>query len=315
MSQFSCLGCRNGFPFPIRELAEDGETFKKWDGSTVYEGTASRSDSKQVTVYGPKTIYPLGFTLLELAELYWRVKTLKVSYTWKRTETSGGYSIGNYNVPSATDVVTADVSFPAVAGNWYWNMDYTVDYSDVNYIEFTDACALGAEAAKCIPRNLEASIYFYGQPTISRPKTNPGTASSLNFAAGELDALVKMDITGYVETPYSAGYGVTHLLRIQFDGVSVIKGDDGLFYPVLELAVANYSTLPILWYFDGMDVEPVMFPFMGKELTLYGPVSGAGIDPHYHTTAIGWEIAGSVEAVKYWSYGGLWDVDSGAFQP
>jgi hypothetical protein len=67
----------SGFPFPVHEKNELGENFQDWDRVTAFEGSASGSDSEMVTViYEP---YSYKFTLIELAQVFWSMKTSKVS--------------------------------------------------------------------------------------------------------------------------------------------------------------------------------------------------------------------------------------------
>jgi hypothetical protein len=67
----------SGFPFPVHEKNELGENFQEWDRVTAFDGSASGSDSEMVTViYEP---YSYKFTLTELAQVFWNMKTSKVS--------------------------------------------------------------------------------------------------------------------------------------------------------------------------------------------------------------------------------------------
>jgi len=59
---------RDGFNFPINPNVE------LWDGSTFFGGNASNSSSQQTNVVGPGTLNPIGFSLIDLAKAYWRVR-------------------------------------------------------------------------------------------------------------------------------------------------------------------------------------------------------------------------------------------------
>jgi hypothetical protein len=67
----------SGFPFPVHEKNELGENFQDWDRVTAFEGSASGSSSEKVTViYEP---YSYKFTLNQLFQAFWNMKTAKVS--------------------------------------------------------------------------------------------------------------------------------------------------------------------------------------------------------------------------------------------
>lgn len=110
----------NGFPFPIPELAEDGEPFKTWDGSTVHtlqeaieadndlpSGTISvhymsSSSSKPVTTAGPNSAYCIGpFTRKEAIKLFWRIRefhrtiTIEASMDAMAANNTGNTSSGS----------------------------------------------------------------------------------------------------------------------------------------------------------------------------------------------------------------------------
>lgn len=69
----------NGFASSTNSYDEDGEPYQAWDGSTLFGHGPSGSSSKYIPVYGPGTSYPVGFTLNELIELYWRIKYIKIT--------------------------------------------------------------------------------------------------------------------------------------------------------------------------------------------------------------------------------------------
>jgi len=91
MSRVTAPVMRNGFPFLIPQLAEDGKPFEEWDGATVFKphnplGTTpditvypSKSSSQLVRVYGDGSNYCLKFTLAQLVEFYWRAKIIALS--------------------------------------------------------------------------------------------------------------------------------------------------------------------------------------------------------------------------------------------
>lgn len=89
----SYAGYRTGFPFPIMHRSPNGLPFEPWDGVTVggsdlFYGAEAASGAM---VYGPGTFHPIGFTAGELAELYWRSKTIRLVTN---------YDFGWYDSPS-----------------------------------------------------------------------------------------------------------------------------------------------------------------------------------------------------------------------
>lgn len=93
MSRVTSPGMRNGFPFVVVKHAEDGEPISLWDGTTFGPfGTPSKSSTEDIRVYGPGTDNPVGMTLLELSELYWRVKAITHSWNLTITFCDGGTS-------------------------------------------------------------------------------------------------------------------------------------------------------------------------------------------------------------------------------
>jgi len=100
-------GMHDGFPFPIREASG------LWDGAdfTVDPGT----------VCGPGTRYPVGMTIQQMAQLYWRAKAYKLTVscaasnygvsdystafndmTWEELDTPGS-NLGYYQIGQPED--------------------------------------------------------------------------------------------------------------------------------------------------------------------------------------------------------------------
>lgn len=108
-SGISYAGYRTGFPFEIRELAEDGLPVEMWDGETWYSRfSKSKSASEKITVIGPGTHWPVGLTLAELADLVWRTRYWTVDYSSLQTnrymlgDSGGEYSGRLTNFAAAT---------------------------------------------------------------------------------------------------------------------------------------------------------------------------------------------------------------------
>ena len=115
MSRLNYLGLRSGFPFPIRELAEDGKPFEQWDGSTAAKPAdycskePSKSSAQFVDVFGEGSFRPYGFTLSEITELFWRARRWKFSL-----DPSTTVSI------SAESVTTQGGHYVYASGGWRW---------------------------------------------------------------------------------------------------------------------------------------------------------------------------------------------------
>ena len=102
MSRVNYLGFRNGFPFPIRELAEDGKPFEEWDGSTLCGEVPSKSADTPVTVFGAGSLYGLKLNFSQLVELVWRVKQIKFSLEAAQGEASISVDAGSAGSASIT---------------------------------------------------------------------------------------------------------------------------------------------------------------------------------------------------------------------
>ncbi len=81
MASVHATGLYNGFPFLIPALAEDGQPFQQWDGSTVYNGyIPSKSSSRLVRVFGVGSHFCIRFTLSQLAEFFWRASQITLDF-------------------------------------------------------------------------------------------------------------------------------------------------------------------------------------------------------------------------------------------
>ena len=126
-------------PFPIPEQDEEGNPFTKWDGTTIYKYTnppttvnpnflcrigyydgyyaPSKSSSKYVTVYGPKSLYCVKLELDQVMELFWRAITFTASIsTWSPTATGTTSGWGVTSTKSLTPIQSSDVFSPS----WKW---------------------------------------------------------------------------------------------------------------------------------------------------------------------------------------------------
>ena len=106
MSQVTALGY---FPFCVPEVAEDGNPFQTWDGSTLYSVDSqisfnvpneapSKTKDSLVTVYGPGSLYPIGpLTLEQAAYAFWKVKKWDVSIQYQVDPASGDDNSSSIN--------------------------------------------------------------------------------------------------------------------------------------------------------------------------------------------------------------------------
>jgi hypothetical protein len=91
----SYKGYGTGFPFPTFDKDANGVPFEVWDG--VNRGPYPDDDSyyplsaSGALVVGPGTYRPLGLTLAQLAELYWRAKRIRVEADITLTLDGGEY--------------------------------------------------------------------------------------------------------------------------------------------------------------------------------------------------------------------------------
>jgi hypothetical protein len=86
----SFAGYRTGFPFRFKTRSANGLPFEQWDGITTDLGSPSSDSGAEV--YGIGTFRPFGLTSGELAKLYWRIKTIQVSYNYTFNYDEGSYS-------------------------------------------------------------------------------------------------------------------------------------------------------------------------------------------------------------------------------
>jgi hypothetical protein len=95
------------FPFRVVEKDQHGDPLELWDGTTYGPNLdeeefeirdPSKSSTEYILVAGPGTAYPMGFTLEELSEIYWRISILKVTLNY------------NYYLSLSTESVTLTVN-------------------------------------------------------------------------------------------------------------------------------------------------------------------------------------------------------------
>ena len=119
----------NGFPFPIHEKNTDGSDFELWNG-LFYKGDLanpnlplfnrslpqSNSESAETPIdklYGPGTNRPIGFTLNELIQIFWRVKRYNINISASSESTTLSLS-GATGVTSDTLFASGESGEPPI---------------------------------------------------------------------------------------------------------------------------------------------------------------------------------------------------------
>ena len=88
----------SGFPFPVNEKDEEGNSFSQWDKITLFQNQPSKYNNKKVSVLTVN--YSYKFTLDELFQLFWNMKKMAPTKGAIRgTETDKRYSGYEYNGP------------------------------------------------------------------------------------------------------------------------------------------------------------------------------------------------------------------------
>ena len=62
----------NALPFTPRVFDQHGNAITRWNGSTYFNNTPSKSATEQIPVFGTGTNYPLALTFQELVHAYWK---------------------------------------------------------------------------------------------------------------------------------------------------------------------------------------------------------------------------------------------------
>jgi hypothetical protein len=94
----------SGFPFPIADATG------LWDGSDY--------SADQSKVCGPGTRYPQGMTIQQMAQLYWRAKSYKLTASC----TASSYSVADYSTAFA-DMTWPELDTPESSGWEYYQIN------------------------------------------------------------------------------------------------------------------------------------------------------------------------------------------------
>jgi hypothetical protein len=94
-------GFHNGFPFPIYEAVGT------WDGTDF--------TADQTKVCGPGTRYPVGMSIQQMAELYWRAKAFKLT----SSVATSSYGVADFSNTTFPDMDYAELNTPAANLEYY----------------------------------------------------------------------------------------------------------------------------------------------------------------------------------------------------
>ena len=95
----------SGFPFPIYEKDQEGNSFSNWDKTTRFQGQPSKSSEK--LVYVLTTEYTYKFTLDQLIQLFWRMSHVKPVVEGSNELQSTNYRNSSYSYDPETSTIAA----------------------------------------------------------------------------------------------------------------------------------------------------------------------------------------------------------------
>jgi len=277
------------FPFCI----DAGEM---WDGTTYFDNKPSNASDKQTKVVGPGTLYPVGMTLEEVAEIYWRMKYIKASCS---------YEVDVYTSEDEGEWGTPHQSFEVEVNKEDYEGELIDDDGRVcNFIEI-----------------YYDGIYWEGDKE---------TARNVTTLVGQETSLVCLNqwvLDAHVGTLYDHNWpdGIPwpSQLFLEWKPRSCLFYD-GKYFPYFRVSSisANYlDTTELNSYAQKIDQgaghETLRaFPgssLFGKELTVFGPPAPTLSPPHGAIDYLETTAANvSIEAHKYFTYGGIYDEDTGA---
>lgn len=298
----------NGFPFPIREKAIDGSDFEPWNGS-FYGNSRSNSTSEFIYVYGPGTDHPIGFTLEELVEIFWRVKRYNINLNVSQTIVSDPW----LSPPEGPITDTLYTSISGKTGTGLSRGVYEDEDLDRLYGKTEESLItqMGHHLGMSIyPRQGQESsgsgYYYYPEVIEYYPDGFPSGFSITT----QLDQESVLDGAGmtfnFSSSTGSNGAGFYFDFSIY---PYVIKpAGQSLYYPLISFVCAYQYGPNIAEYrlsstrgisFDGL-VSPVAgsISFLGKNLPIYSSAGGYP-DTYFPSTSLNGSI-GSPN--KYWEY-------------
>ena len=317
------------FPFAIPQVAEDGQPFQQWDGSTTaalpnspwglegagftspYSGgqVPSKSSATYVTVYGPNSLYCLKFTLDQLVEYAWRVRKLSLTLSFSGTPASVSSSGGTITLPPPWNTQT--------------NQGGILDKG-------TEAGAAANEWQNCRARNsasygvTDAS----GNPPTNVFSYNDGDGNYVGVPAVQLSANVA-NAAGNLSASGTAFFTAAP----QPGNVICVAPGEFWVWPLVHFSASfggsansdslgnagqlNLATNPTgAIAGNSLDCLQITLALASDTLqgTQYGIASGFVVTyPHSSATAPslnGWNLL--MQAKEWFPYGGVWDAGSGS---
>jgi hypothetical protein len=302
MSRRGLLFADGFFPFPISR-----DDVEEWDGSTFYNGAPSNASDKTTRVVGPFTHRPVGFTLEELSRIFWRVKH------WKIT--------ADFTVKEMGLVEDGEIE-PGVP-NFEWDVAFTYPFNvtfDGGDIDPGRDSGDGTIDAK----------YKYEHTTISA--TAPSTIDQI-YLEGKISGESYL-CTGANSRLFSlsldVGLSVAVVFEIFFQSLPTYYLND-LYYPYLVIQTAQQNGITSAYSFKDGETSQIATTTSGNPDAIadYTEASSA-VTFFGHSVPIRWPDgewvkidtedqfmvfspnAISIEPSKFWSYGGIYDEDTGA---
>lgn len=292
------------FPYCILEGAEvwDGTTYFETPGALPYPITMrespSNSSSEQTLVIGPGTPYPIALSLDEAMAWYWRVKYMKMSWTFQEKAYTSSYLDETYYIWDSPGTLAAARSLSA--------SDYSSLFPDDE------------------------------SPWSPNPSMDRASGSSFTFSAGttqsgnELSLPCSHPKSLWIDDADTGGNPTESVVSLE---ASIVLYE-GEYYPKLSVHVAasdytaqNKPQLSSIALREA-DIIPPIPPVLLSGSTIFGktlPMYGGG-DPTGSKMATGsladWSevVSGTVtiEAHEYFPYdpddegGPVWNTSTGA---
>jgi hypothetical protein len=220
------------YGWTIITRAQDGDPVEIWDGSTYGPdgATASKSSSAQITVVGPGTPYPIGFTLQELSRFYWLPRWDDIQIDSSETDieaTASGTTVSLSTFSPCAGSQTFGFLYPLLPTGG----GYLVEFPITSPIQLT--VGLYGQASMSDGQTTMTGIYnpYNGDLPTTREEVRP---FSLNPSISQYEPDGIFELTKYV------GVGISFTFSPSRDSTCLIKGSDGspdLYYPALSINV------------------------------------------------------------------------------
>lgn len=270
----------DGF-FPL--CVDSGEV---WDGETYFENKPSNSADKLTNVVGPGTLHPIGMTLEEMVKIYWRMKYIKASCSYRINQYYSQDDPPDWGEPLFSPI---DIE---INGDDYKDELKDEDGEVCNDIQVYNN--VGGENTREVTTLVgqEASLVCL-------------KVWALNVNGGTLDGF-----------PWAPELGIYWKPR---SGL-LCEGEYFPYFRVFSISAIYENTAELNSYAgkvsQGAGYETLTaFPgssLFGKDLTVFGPPAPSLPPPADGYTYIETLSANvNIEAYKYFTYGGIYDETTG----